>query len=529
LGVMGEPDLYPGFPGRGVGGGGPSSGQAPRILEPHVVTIHKTETGFGFNVRGQVSEGGNLKSINGELYAPLQHISAVLPGGAAEVAGVFRGDRILEVNNTSVEGATHKQVVDLIKSGGDSLTLTVISLPPAEVDRLEPPEVGPGLQYVDYSEKRSLPITIPDYRHVSEAGEKFVVFNIFMAGRHLCSRRYREFVDLHNCLKREFIGFNFPRLPGKWPFSLSEQQLDSRRRGLEIYLERVCAVRVIAESEIIQDFLTESEEDISSTPLVELKVTVMNEQVVSIKTKRNANAGEVYKVVAQKIGLLSENWEFFALFEVVEHNFERKVQPTEFPHSLYIANYSTASSTCLCVRRWLFHPKVEAELSSDTVALQLLFHQAVLEVGRGGVEGAKAVLHQLKPLQDGGRMLEYLGVAREAQGYGGIVFPHCASDARKEGHVIPVVNFDSFRLHACSEDGNSENQVIEFAWDTITAFELEEEGMSFMFQYKRQGKPDRWVRIYSHYFVFLFECFEKIQEEIGWSRQLEEHNELSNQ
>ena len=81
-----------------------------RILEPHVVTIHKTETGFGFNVRGQVSEGGNLKSINGELYAPLQHISAVLPGGAAEVAGVFRGDRILEVNNISVEGATHKQV-----------------------------------------------------------------------------------------------------------------------------------------------------------------------------------------------------------------------------------------------------------------------------------------------------------------------------------------------------------------------------------------------------------------------------------
>ena len=36
--------------------------------------------------------------------------------------------------------------------------------------------------------------------------------------------------------------------------------------------ERVCAVRVIAESEIIQDFLTESEEDISASPLVDLKV-----------------------------------------------------------------------------------------------------------------------------------------------------------------------------------------------------------------------------------------------------------------
>lgn len=64
---------------------------------PRIVTIYKTETGFGFNVRGQVSEGGQLRSINGELYAPLQHVSAVLDGGAAEKAGIRKGDRILEV------------------------------------------------------------------------------------------------------------------------------------------------------------------------------------------------------------------------------------------------------------------------------------------------------------------------------------------------------------------------------------------------------------------------------------------------
>lgn len=33
-------------------------------------------------------------------------------------------------NGVSVEGATHKQVVDLIKSGGDVLTLKVISVTP---------------------------------------------------------------------------------------------------------------------------------------------------------------------------------------------------------------------------------------------------------------------------------------------------------------------------------------------------------------------------------------------------------------
>ena len=53
---------------------------------------------------------------------------------------------------------------------------------------------------------------------------------------------------------------------------LSEQQLDTRRRGLEQYMERVCAIRVIAESDLMQEFLTESEEEIGNSPLVDLKV-----------------------------------------------------------------------------------------------------------------------------------------------------------------------------------------------------------------------------------------------------------------
>ncbi|CAG9136271.1 unnamed protein product [Plutella xylostella] len=72
------------------------------INGPRRVTIYKTDTGFGFNVRGQVSEGGQLRSINGELYAPLQHVSAVLEQGAAELAGIRKGDRILEVHEINI-------------------------------------------------------------------------------------------------------------------------------------------------------------------------------------------------------------------------------------------------------------------------------------------------------------------------------------------------------------------------------------------------------------------------------------------
>ena len=47
--------------------------------------------------------------------------------------------------------------------------------------------------------------------------------------------------------------------------------MDARRRGLEQYLERVCAVRVIAESDIMQEFLTDQDDDNNSSP-VDLKV-----------------------------------------------------------------------------------------------------------------------------------------------------------------------------------------------------------------------------------------------------------------
>ncbi|XP_050669583.1 sorting nexin-27 isoform X2 [Leptidea sinapis] len=405
---------------------------------PRRVTIYKTETGFGFNVRGQVSEGGQLRSINGELYAPLQHVSAVLEQGAAEQAGIRKGDRILEVNGVNVEGATHKQVVDLIKSGGDCLTLTVISVTQKEAERLEPGDDGSApvgviggaansratvYQRYDYTDKRSLPVSVPDYRVVMESsGRSYVAFNVHMAGRHLCSRRYREFAALHQVLRKEFLGFNFPKLPGKWPFTLSEQQLDARRRGLEQYLEKVCAVRVIAESDAVQEFLTDSD-DCSNPSPVELKVLLPDKEVVTVSVVRSTNAEDVYRAVADKIGLARHVQKYFYLFEIVEYNFERKLCPHECPHSIYIQNYSTANSSCLSLRKWLFNPDVEAALiKRDEKAAQFIFWQAVEDVNRG-VVSAGARLYQLKALQEPRRALDYLALARALPGYGHLAFP----------------------------------------------------------------------------------------------------------
>lgn len=522
-------------------------------MSARVVHIKKTETGFGFNVRGQVNEGGPLKSINGRLYAPLQHVSAVLDGGAAEMAGVKKGDRILEVNGINVEGATHKAVVDLIKSGNDELTLTVISVSPHEAARLEPGEESSNYIAYDYSEKRSLPISIPEYIWIepnldqipnqschsthkdndngyynnsnnfsNSPSEKYVVFSIYMAGRHLCSRRYREFAQLHKNLKREFPDFNFPKLPGKWPLKLSDQQLDTRRRGLEQYLEKVCAVRVIAESDIMQNFLADLDEDgqvTSSTP-VDMKILLPDRTTIVIKTKKNSTTVQVYQSVIQTINLTKDAAPYFALFEIVEYNFERLLRPAEFPHNLYIQNYSTATPTCLVLRKWLFTLSKEIQLSLiDSLAETFFFHQAVEDINKDQIKPGNK-LYEIKALQDWPTRREYLKLARAFDDYSAIRFPQCECHSLKH-QVIPIISIKYFKLVTYNEDERKEQDVVKFEWDDIKDYEIDEESMSFIFTYVSTDQTDqqqqrKTIQIITQYNVFMFDCFQRIREELTW-------------
>ncbi|VDM50639.1 unnamed protein product [Toxocara canis] len=220
-----------------------------------------------------------------------------------------------------------------------------------------------------------------------------------MAGRHLGSRRYSEFVNLHNALKREFVDFDFPKLPSKWPFSLSEQQLDSRRRGLELYLEKVCAVRVIADSDIIQEFLMEDSSSECASADVHIRVLLPDGNSLLLNIKRHCTTKYLYSLVQKRLNMSSEMGESCALFEMSEGNFERKMADDECPHALYIQNYSSAASSCLLVRKWIFD--IEREISicqTDNLFKEFCFWQAVADVN-SGIVNAKERLYQLKALQ----------------------------------------------------------------------------------------------------------------------------------
>lgn len=158
----------------------------------------------------------------------------------------------------NVDGSTHKQVVDLIKSGGDFLTLIVLAMPSDEISRVvcDHNSDDSSNNSNDYSERQLVALKIHDFTEMkTQHQEKFIVFNISLGTKFLCSKRYKELDAFHSVLKREFNDFSFPNFPGKWPFKLSDQQLESRRNSLENYLVKVCSVKTIYESEIVKDFL----------------------------------------------------------------------------------------------------------------------------------------------------------------------------------------------------------------------------------------------------------------------------------
>lgn len=74
------------------------------------------------------------------------------------------------------EGADHRTVVDLIRQGENELTMVVISVTPSEARKLDgPTDVIGSRDYVDYGERKSIPLSIPDLTYKENNGDKYVV------------------------------------------------------------------------------------------------------------------------------------------------------------------------------------------------------------------------------------------------------------------------------------------------------------------------------------------------------------------
>ena len=57
---------------------------------------------------------------------------------------------------------------------------------------------------------------------------------------------------------------------------------------------------------------------------------------------------------------------------------DRKIQENEFPHQLYVQNYSTkggASDSCIVLKKWIFSRTHEVQACTSSVVQNLIYHQ----------------------------------------------------------------------------------------------------------------------------------------------------------
>ncbi|KAL3266685.1 hypothetical protein HHI36_010847 [Cryptolaemus montrouzieri] len=101
--------------------------------KPRTVVLHKGRKGFGFILRGAKATSPLMELTPSEKCPALQYLDDVDVGGVADMAGLKKGDFLLEINNEDVSSSSHEHVVDLIRKSGNLVQMTVVSIEPETV------------------------------------------------------------------------------------------------------------------------------------------------------------------------------------------------------------------------------------------------------------------------------------------------------------------------------------------------------------------------------------------------------------
>ncbi|KAM9301663.1 SH3 and multiple ankyrin repeat domains protein 2 isoform 2-T2 [Gastrophryne carolinensis] len=114
------------------------------IIEEKTVVLQKKDNeGFGFVLRGAKADTPIEEFNPTPAFPALQYLESVDEDGVAWQAGLRTGDFLIEVNNENVVKVGHRQVVNMIRQGGNHLILKVVtvtrSLDPDDTARKKAP------------------------------------------------------------------------------------------------------------------------------------------------------------------------------------------------------------------------------------------------------------------------------------------------------------------------------------------------------------------------------------------------------
>ncbi|XP_030619123.1 SH3 and multiple ankyrin repeat domains protein 2 isoform X3 [Delphinapterus leucas] len=220
------------------------------IIEEKTVVLQKKDNeGFGFVLRGAKADTPIEEFTPTPAFPALQYLESVDEGGVAWQAGLRTGDFLIEVNDENVVKVGHRQVVNMIRQGGNHLVLKVVTvtrnLDPDDTARKKappPPKRAPttaltlrsksmtseleelGLSLVDKAsvrKKKDKPDEIVPASKPSRTAESVAVESrVATIKQRPTSRCFPSVSDVNSVYERQGIAVMTPTVPGspKGPF-----------------------------------------------------------------------------------------------------------------------------------------------------------------------------------------------------------------------------------------------------------------------------------------------------------------------
>ncbi|XP_074086951.1 SH3 and multiple ankyrin repeat domains protein 2 isoform X2 [Macrotis lagotis] len=206
------------------------------IIEEKTVVLQKKDNeGFGFVLRGAKADTPIEEFTPTPAFPALQYLESVDEGGVAWQAGLRTGDFLIEVNNENVVKVGHRQVVNMIRQGGNHLVLKVVtvtrSLDPDDTARKKappPPKRAPTTALTlrsksmtsELEELDKVDEVVPATKPSRTAENVTVESRVATIKQRPTSRCFPSVADMNSIYERQGIAVMTPTVPGspKVPF-----------------------------------------------------------------------------------------------------------------------------------------------------------------------------------------------------------------------------------------------------------------------------------------------------------------------
>ncbi|XP_063525062.1 sorting nexin-31 isoform X1 [Pongo pygmaeus] len=306
---------------------------------------------------------------------------------------------------------------------------------------------------------------------------------------------------------------------------------DERRDQLEQYLQNVTMDPNVLRSDVFTEFLKLAQLNTFNiaTKKACLDIFLPNEQSIKIEIITSDTAERVLEVVSYKIGLCRELLGYFGLFLIRfgkegKLSVVKKLADFELP---YVSLGSSEVENCkVGLRKWYMDPSLDSMLMDCSVAVDLLYMQAIQDIEKGWAKPTEAQRQKLEAFQKEDNQTKFLELAREVQHYGYLQLDPCTCDYPEPGSGA-VLSVGNNEISCCITLPDSQTQDIVFQMSRVKCWQVTflgtlldmdghqrtlNQNLELRFQYS-EDSCWQWFVIYTKQAFLLGSCLKKMISE----------------